>query len=73
MWRMWMSSDSRTRTAGARPLTPASRAIRGVLLLEQIATPEARELLQWLASGATGSMLTLEAQAARERVRNDNP
>jgi WD40 repeat protein len=49
------------------------RAIRGVLLLEQIATPEARELLQRLASGATGSMWTQEAQAARERLRNANP
>jgi hypothetical protein len=49
------------------------RAIRGVLLLEQIATPEARELLQRLASGATGSMLAEEAQSALERLRNANP
>jgi hypothetical protein len=45
------------------------RAMRGVLLLEQIGTPAARQLLQALASGADGSLLTQEAQAALLRLR----
>jgi WD40 repeat protein len=44
------------------------RAMRGVLLLEQIGTPPARQLLQTLVSGAAGSLLTQEAQAALQRL-----
>jgi hypothetical protein len=45
-----------------------ARALRGVLLLEQIGTPAARQHLQTLASGAAGSLLTQEAQAALQRL-----
>ena len=44
------------------------RAMRGVLLLEQIATPSARQYLQTLAGGGAGSLLTQEAQAALQRL-----
>lgn len=46
-----------------------ARAMRGVRLLEQIASPEARAHLQSLADGAAGSMLTQEAQAAIGRLQ----
>jgi WD40 repeat protein len=44
------------------------RALRAVAVLEDIATPEARELLQKLAKGAPGSRLTVEAKASLERL-----
>ncbi|MBI3411048.1 MAG: WD40 repeat domain-containing protein [Planctomycetes bacterium] len=47
------------------------RAMRGVLLLEQIGTSTACKLLQSLASGATGSPLTQEAKAAIGRKEKE--
>jgi hypothetical protein len=44
------------------------KALRVVALLEQMATPEARELLRTLADGATQARLTVEARAALERT-----
>jgi len=40
------------------------RAVRGIDVLEQIGTPEARQLLAVLAQGAAGARLTLEARTA---------
>jgi WD40 repeat protein len=45
------------------------RAVRAVEALEHIATPEARQLLQSLASGAPGAWLTEEARAASRRLK----
>jgi hypothetical protein len=42
------------------------KALRVVALLEQMATPEARELLRTLADGASQARLTVEARAALE-------
>jgi hypothetical protein len=44
------------------------RAMRGVLLLEQICTPSARQLLLTLAGGDSRLVLTQEAQAALQRL-----
>src|SRR5262249_32372591 len=45
----------------------AIRPMRAVLLLEQIGTPAARQLLQTLATGATSALVTEETQAALGR------
>jgi hypothetical protein len=47
----------------------ALRGIRTVELLERIGTPEAKALLQTLASGAADTRLTLEAQASLKRMK----
>jgi RNA polymerase sigma factor (sigma-70 family) len=44
------------------------RDLRAVELLESVASPQARQLLQALAGGATGARLTQEARAALERL-----
>ena len=44
------------------------RALRAVVVLEEIATPEARKVLQKLASGAPDARLTQEAKASLERL-----
>jgi WD40 repeat protein len=46
------------------------KAVRAVEVLEYIATPEARELLQKLAAGAPEARLTREAKPALERLRS---
>jgi hypothetical protein len=46
----------------------ALRAVRGVQVLEMIATPEARKVLAVLAGGAAGARLTRKAQASLERL-----
>jgi hypothetical protein len=52
-----------------RVLTPESlHVLRGVEVLEQIGTPEARRLLETLAAGARAARLTEEAQAALRRL-----
>ena len=43
------------------------RAFRAVEVLERIGTPEARQVLQALAAGAPGALLTTSAQAALKR------
>lgn len=55
--------DLRSRPAGER-----LRAYRAVEVLEQIATPEARQLLVALARGAAGGSLTRAAQASLARL-----
>jgi WD40 repeat protein len=50
------------------PPAQVQRALRGVWILEQIATPEARRLLQTLAAGAPGHRLTRDAQGALKRL-----
>jgi hypothetical protein len=44
------------------------QALRAVAVLERIATTEAREVLQKLASGAAEARLTQEAKASLERL-----
>jgi WD40 repeat protein len=55
--------DQRTRPSGDR-----LRFVRAVEILEQIDTPEARQLLEVLARGATGALLTRETKAALARL-----
>jgi WD40 repeat protein len=55
--------DERSRPSGDR-----LRALRAVEILEQIHTPAARQLLQTLARGAAGALLTWEAQASLTRL-----
>jgi hypothetical protein len=52
------------------PITSAEtlRSIRTVEVLEHIGSPEARQLLQKLASGAAEARLTRDAKAALERL-----
>jgi RNA polymerase sigma factor (sigma-70 family) len=45
------------------------RQVRAVAVLEDIATPAARQLLEGLAAGAPGARLTHEAQASVDRLR----
>jgi hypothetical protein len=42
--------------------------LRAVEALERIGTPEARQVLQALAKGAAGAVLTRAAQGALERL-----
>jgi WD40 repeat protein len=53
--------------AGA-PEPETLRHLRAVQVLEQVATPEARQVLQALAGGAAHARLTREAKAALERL-----
>lgn len=55
--------DERSRSSGDR-----LRGLRAVEILEQIDTPAARQLLQTLARGAAGALLTREAQASLTRL-----
>jgi hypothetical protein len=51
------------------PITqPAVRPLRAVAVLEDTATPEAKQLLEQLAGGAPDGRLTREAKAALERL-----
>jgi hypothetical protein len=52
----------------SRPLGDRLRALRAVEILEQIATPEARQVLLTLVRGAAGALLTREAQASLARL-----
>jgi hypothetical protein len=47
------------------------RALRSVEVLEQISSPEARRILERLASGATAARLTRDAKAALVRLNHD--
>ena len=49
------------------------REVRSVAVLEEIGTPEARELLDKLAKGAADARLTRETNAARERLSRHAP
>lgn len=46
----------------------ALRCLRSIRILEHIATPEAQQLLQSLATGAPEARLTQEAKASLERL-----
>ena len=51
-------------------LTPERLRIqRAVMVLEQIGTAEAREVLDKLSKGAEGALLTEEAKAAKQRMK----
>ena len=51
------------------PVAPKHLRIqRAVMVLEQMGSPEARELLEALSQGAAGAMLTEEARAAKQRL-----
>lgn len=57
-----------TPPAPPRPNTQWLRAVRAVALLETLATPEARTLLEHLAGGESEAPPTQEAKAALERL-----
>ena len=44
------------------------KVLGAIEVLERIATPEARQLLQTLAEGAPGALPTRQAQAALDRL-----
>src|SRR5262249_20094381 len=54
---------------GAVPRGDQLRTLRAIQVLESLATPEARQLLQKLAGGAPKARLTREAKAALERLK----
>ncbi len=47
------------------------RTLRAVEVLEALQTPEARRLLEELAKGAAGAVLTEQAKAALSRLKKD--
>ena len=51
------------------PTPERLRIQRAVMVLEQIGTPEARQLLEKLSKGAEGALLTEEARAALKRLK----
>jgi hypothetical protein len=54
--------------ADAGPVPALVRPLRAVELLERLATPEARRLLETLAGGQPDDRLTAEARAALRRL-----
>ena len=56
------------KLAGPLTLPDRLREVRAIEVMEQIGSPEARELLQVLAKGAPGAGLTEEAKASLERL-----
>jgi hypothetical protein len=62
------SAEVRRRVEGLLKCTEASAAVRSVEVLEYIGTPEAKEVLQWLAQGVPQARLTQEAKASVERL-----
>jgi WD40 repeat protein len=59
--------ELRTKCTGATLRGERLRAYRAVEVLERIGTPEARTLLQALADGAPGALVTTSARAALKR------
>ena len=51
------------------PTPERLRLQRAVMVLEQIGSPEAKQLLDTLAKGAEGALLTHEARAAKKRLK----
>ena len=51
------------------PTPERLRSQRAVMVLEQIGSPEAKDLLETLSKGAEGALLTEEAKAARKRMQ----
>ena len=52
----------------AAPTPEKQRTLRAVMVLEQIGSPEAKDLLETLSKGAEGALLTEEAKAALKRM-----
>jgi WD40 repeat protein len=59
------------RLTGGTRTAEQLRLIRAVEALERIGTPEARQVLRALAQGAPGALPTREAQAALQRVKDE--
>jgi RNA polymerase sigma factor (sigma-70 family) len=53
---------------GATPPAPTLRMLRTLEVLEQLGTPEAKEVLQNIAKGAAGASVTKDAQATLNRL-----
>ena len=51
------------------PTPERLQMLRAVMVLEQIGSPEAKQLLESLAKGAEGALLTEEARAALKRLK----
>jgi hypothetical protein len=63
----------RDKLQGPVTQSEALRALRAVAVLEEIATQEANQLLEKLASGFPDARLTREAKAALERLNRRHP
>ncbi len=59
-----------SRARQKQPTEADLRALRAVQILEAIATPAARRLLESLGTGYPGAILTREARASARRLRN---
>ena len=57
-----------TQAANVEPSPALLRGLRAIAVLEQIGTPEAKQLLLNLAAGAPEARLTREAKAALGRL-----
>jgi sugar lactone lactonase YvrE len=73
------SAEARRRLEALRAAAPlpvrsaeVSRTVRAVLVLERVGTPEARQLLEALARGASAAPQTAQAKAALQRL-TDRP
>jgi WD40 repeat protein len=53
---------------GGPPSSPRMQMLRAIAVLERLSTPEARRLLEKLARGAAGAVLTREAKEALRRM-----
>jgi hypothetical protein len=67
------STEVRRRIEGildkVKPLSPEKRQyLRAIDVLEQLATPDAKELLRALGEGAPGTQVTAAAHAALDRL-----
>lgn len=57
-----------SKIGGAAPRGELRRSLRAIEALERIGTPEAKAVLQSLAKGMGGAMVTKAAQAALDRL-----
>ena len=57
------------RLAGPKLVGEQLRVFRAVEVLERVGSPEARELLERLAEGAPGALITTSCQTALERMK----
>ena len=62
-----------SKLGGPVPTSDELRALRAVHVLEQIGTPEARQVLRVLADGGAGATLTLQAAASLQRLDRRPP
>jgi HEAT repeat protein len=71
-----LSEEARTRLQQVLSRFESGSSVRGsraLEVLERIGSPEAREVLQSLAKGASQTSLTKEAQACLERLTKTSP